>query len=165
MKGYVNMLVRPKIYDAYVDGSFSAKFDKGSWAYAIVEPDKDIRIAEAVGLIDYTMNPELRKLRNIATECQAVIHALEYASQHSCKLNLYYDYIGLEKWVSDVTTGEDPWMCNSDFTWDYRQTVLEYSKYLNKMIWVKGHSGNKWNEYTDDLATRITGTKIKRKTT
>jgi hypothetical protein len=61
------MLVQPKIYDAYVDGSFSAKFDKGSWAYTIVDTTKDIRLAEAVGLIDYTLNPELRKLRNIAT--------------------------------------------------------------------------------------------------
>ena len=26
-----------KIYDAYVDGSFSAKFDKGAWAYTIVD--------------------------------------------------------------------------------------------------------------------------------
>ena len=100
MKGYINMLLETDIvYDAYVDGSFSAKFDKGSWAYTIVENEKDISIAQASGLIDYTLQPELKKLRNIATECQAVIEALTYASQYRCKLNIYYDYIGLERWV------------------------------------------------------------------
>ena len=72
MNEYVNMLDNQSVYDAYVDGSFSAKLDRGSWAYTIVEPTQDIRLAEAVGLIDYTLSPELRKLRNIATECQAV---------------------------------------------------------------------------------------------
>ena len=127
------LLEHPVVYDAYVDGSFSAKLDRGSWAYTIVEPTQDTSIAEATGLLDYTLTPELRKLRNIATECSAVIHALEYASQYGIKLNIFYDYIGLEKWVSDITTGEEPWMCNSDFTWDYRQTVLAYMKYLNKI--------------------------------
>ena len=30
------------------------------------------------------------------------------------------------------------------------------------MIWVKGHNGNKWNEHTDELATRLTGTNQKK---
>mgnify|MGYP003964373557 FL=1 len=153
------------VYDAYVDGSFSAKFDKGSWAYTIVENEKDISIAQASGLIDYTLQPELKKLRNIATECQAVIEALTYASQYRCKLNIYYDYIGLERWVWDITDNQKPWQCKTDFTWEYRQSVIEYENNLNKMIWVKGHAGNKWNEYTDDLATRLTGTNLKTKTT
>ena len=91
------------VYDAYVDGSFSAKFDKGAWAYTIVENVQDVSIAEGVGLIDYSMQPELRKLRNIATECCAVVEALKYASQYKFKLNIYYDYIGLERWVWDIT--------------------------------------------------------------
>ena len=146
------------IYDAYVDGSFSAKFDKGSWAYAVVNPTTDTSIAEEVGLVDYTMKPELRKLRNIATECMSVMAALKFAAQFNYKLNVVYDYIGLEKWVSDITTGEEPWMCNSDFTWDYRQTVLGYKEYLHSMTWVKGHSGVKWNEKVDEMATNLTGT-------
>jgi|TARA_B110000495_G_scaffold193806_1_gene199386 ribonuclease HI len=159
------LLKSPPTYDAYVDGSFSAKFDTGSWAYTIVESDQDVSIGEASGLIDYALQPELKKLRNIATECQAVIHSLEYASQHGCKLNIHYDYIGLERWVWDITDNQTPWQCKNDFTWDYRQTVIEYEQYINKMIWVKGHAGNKWNEYTDDLATRLTGTNLKTKTT
>ena len=144
-------------YDAYVDGSFSAKFDKGSWAYTIVNPKTDESIAEEVGLVDYTQKPELRKLRNIATVCFAVMNALKFAAQFNYKLNVVYDYIGLEKWVSDITTGEEPWMCNSDFTWEYRQTVLGYEEYLHNMTWVKGHSGVKWNERVDEMATNLTG--------
>jgi len=160
------MLVeKDTIYDAYVDGSFSAKFDRGSWAYTIVENEQDISIAEASGLLDYTLQPELKKLRNIATECCAVIHALEYASQYGVRLNIYYDYVGLERWVWDITDNQTPWQCKNDFTWEYRQNVIAYEKYLNKMIWVKGHAGNKWNEHTDDLATRLTGTNQKTKTT
>ena len=93
------MLVeKDTIYDAYVDGSFSAKFDRGSWAYTIVENEQDISIAEASGLLDYTLQPEIKKLRNIATECCAVIEALKYASQYGVRLNIYYDYVGLERW-------------------------------------------------------------------
>lgn len=146
------------VFDAYVDGSFSAKFDKGSWAYAIVNPVTDTRIAEEVGLMDYTLKPELKKLRNIATECFAVMNALKFASRFNYKLNVVYDYIGLEKWVSDITTGEEPWMTNSDFTWEYRQTILGYEEYLHTMTWVKGHSGVKWNERVDEMATNLTGT-------
>jgi ribonuclease HI len=146
------------VYDAYVDGSFSAKFDKGSWAYMIVNPETDASIAEEVGLVDYTFRPELRKLRNIATECLAVMNALKFAAQFNYKLNVVYDYIGLENWVSDITTGETPWMTNNDFTWEYRQTVLAYEKCLHTMTWVKGHSGVKWNEKVDELATNLTGT-------
>ena len=152
-----------KVYDAYVDGSFSAKFNKGSWAYTVVENEHDISIAEASGLIDYDLQPELKKLRNIATECCAVVEALKYASQHKCKLNVYYDYIGLERWVWDITDNQTPWQCKNDFTWEYRQDVIRYENNLNKMIWVKGHAGNKWNEYTDTLATNLTGTNIKTK--
>mgnify|MGYP001161633538 FL=1 len=160
------MLVeKDTIYDAYVDGSFSAKFDRGSWAYTIVENEQDISIAEASGLLDYTLQPELKKLRNIATECCAVIEALKYASQYGVRLNIYYDYVGLERWVWDITDNQTPWQCKNDFTWEYRQSVIEYENNLNKMIWVKGHSGNKWNEHTDDLATRLTGTNQKTKTT
>ena len=71
------LLESDTVYDAYVDGSFSAKFNKGSWAYTIVQNDQDISIAEASGLIDYDLQPELKKLRNIATECCAVVEALK----------------------------------------------------------------------------------------
>ena len=35
------------VYDAFVDGSFSAKYNKGSWAYTIVNNKLDASIAEA----------------------------------------------------------------------------------------------------------------------
>ena len=76
------------------------------------------------------------------------------------RLNVYYDYIGLQRWVWDIARNQTPWQCKNDFTWEYRQDVIRYEKYLNKMIWVKGHNGNKWNEYTDELAT-LTGTNQK----
>ena len=140
------LLESDKIYDAYVDGSFSAKYEKGAWAYTIVNPTTDKSIAEASGFLNYTINPDLKKLRNIATECQAVLEALDYASVYGFKLNIFYDYIGLEKWVCDITTKEIPWQCKNDFTWEYRQSVLTSEQYINSMIKVKGHSGNKWNE-------------------
>ena len=123
-----------KIYDAYVDGSFSAKYDKGSWAYTIVDSETDKSIAEGVGLLNYTLQPELRKLRNIATECRAVIEALDYASVYNMRLNVYYDYIGLQRWVWDITENQTPWQCKNDFTWEYRQDVIRYEKYLNKIL-------------------------------
>ena len=129
------MLVeKDTIYDAYVDGSFSAKFDRGSWAYTIVENEQDISIAEASGLLDYTLQPEIKKLRNIATECCAVIEALKYASQYGVRLNIYYDYVGLERWVWDITDNQTPWQCKNDFTWEYRQSVIEYENNLNKIV-------------------------------
>ncbi len=156
------LITSEKVYDAYVDGSFSAKHDKGSWAYTIVDNTLDVSVAHASGFIDYNLQPELKKLRNIATECFAVIESLKYASQHGCKINVYYDYIGLERWVWDITDNQVPWQCKNDFTWEYRQDVIAYEKYLNKMIWVKGHAGNKWNEYTDNLACELTGTNQKK---
>ncbi len=43
------LLESDMVYDAYVDGSFSAKYNKGSWAYTIVENVQDVSIAEGTG--------------------------------------------------------------------------------------------------------------------
>ena len=65
-------------------------------------------------------------MRNIATECRAVINVkhLDYASVYNMRLNIYYDYIGLQRWVWDITENQVPWQCKNDFTWEYRQEVI-----------------------------------------
>ena len=100
-------------------------------------------IAEGVGLLNYTLQPELRKL---CTLQQNVAVIATDASVYN-RLKRYYDWTSTMggillriKHLGNVRTIYSGISSKCD----------NIEKYLNKMIWVKGHNGNKWNEYTDD---------------
>ena len=83
---------------------------------------------------------------NAAGEVQAVIEACQWmAKQKIPDFSIHFDYNSLEKWA------KNEWKANSDLTRGYKDF---FTSYPGRITWikVKGHSGNHFNELTDQLA-------------
>ncbi len=132
--------------DIYVDGSYRSKDKTSSWAFCAIEHGKVV--FEACGRIH---NKEKNESFQVAAEIEAVIQALNYISRVNKPATFYFDFLGLKMWINDLFGGS-AWSTNKSYTTHYRNYCLAHRKYIIDFKKVKSHSGNKWNEYVDDLA-------------
>jgi len=130
------------LFKVYTDGSF--RKEEGRWAFVIVSNDSIE--SEGWGKTPAKFLPQ----RQIGGELIAVGKAIEWAKQNNCKIKIYHDYTGVYKWVADAF-GEKPWQAKNELTQRYRKFVLDNIDYVDSFEWVKGHSGDKWNDYVDQL--------------
>lgn len=129
---------------AFCDGSYDDKLKRYSYGVLIIYDN--FKESELYG---YSNNPKYLSSRNIIGEILGVINALDWAVSNGYpKIKVYYDYEGLEKWIS----GE--WKAESEtakmFVHIYKNKYadiiqLEFEK-------TKGHSNNKFNDRADELA-------------
>ena len=62
-------------------------------------------------------------------------------------LIIHHDYEGVGKWP------DHQWRANKDYTIRYAAQINKYREKINiRFSWVKGHSGNKWNDLVDQAA-------------
>ena len=136
------MILYPKI-DLYVDGSYLK--DVTGWGFVAVV--NDIAVNEAYG---YVHKRDCGGTRNIAGELNAAIQGLEWCYGKAEQIIVYHDYTGIAKWALKE------WKANKPVTLNYVSFYDEYCQRDNAPLvtftWVKGHSGNKWNEHADVLA-------------
>lgn len=139
---------------AYVDGSFSEAVDcatnevvgvYGSGMYLILEGQDMPLELQASGA-----ESNLASLRNVAGEmmacCQIITFLQENYPQYT-EIDIYYDYEGIEKWV----TGE--WRARKPETQAYREIMRDAQKTMKlKFHKVLAHSGVIYNERADMLA-------------
>lgn len=132
---------------AYVDGSYNVKTKQFSYGAVIFHNGEKIMKSEA-----YT-DPEAAVMRNVAGEIKGATEAMLYCVENGIdKLDLYYDYAGIEHWC----TGE--WKTNKSGTieykayYDYVKTKLDV-----RFVKVKGHSGDVNNDLADKLAKQALG--------
>ena len=130
---------------AYTDGSFNIKNNTAGYAAILTFKSGHEKIFS--GSIT---DPKLTALRNIAGELQAVIEAVKAAETACADLVVYYDYEGIEKWV----TGE--WKAKKEFTQKYRDAVLRSSVEV-EFRKVAAHTGVEYNERADKLAKAACG--------
>ena len=117
----------------YTDGSCIPNPGKGGWGYIAVFPTHDI----------YNSGQEEYSTNNIM-EMKAVIEALKYFNEYN-KFHIYSDSL----YVINCAKG----------VWQKKKNTelwKQYDKYSKgKTIiftWVKGHSGDRYNELVDQLA-------------
>lgn len=130
-------------YDVYTDGSYVN--GQYSWAYAFVKDDEVVCEDSDAG-----KNPAAATMRNVAGEIAAAIYAVKRAAQMEVKIRILHDYAGIAFWV----TGE--WRAKNEFTQAYVKLMKEH-KGVYVFEKVKGHSGNKFNDYVDKLAKAALG--------
>lgn len=116
----------------YTDGSCLVKSGKGGWAYCILL-DEDLVCDSA---------PEINTTNN-RMELTAVIEALNKNPIEDC--HIFTD----SKWVMNCAQGLWKRKKNLDL-WEKYDTVSK-SKNIN-WTWVRGHSGDYYNEIVDKLA-------------
>ncbi len=129
---------------AYVDGSFSPK--EAAFAYGAVlfwEGRTYTRCGKR-------MDEDLISMRNVAGEIVAAWRAMQFCVEHGIpRLELYYDYEGIEKWCTGV------WKANRKGTQAYRNYYLKQKDRLEvSFVKVRAHTGVTFNEMADRLAKK-----------
>ena len=136
---------------AYVDGSFDG-YSKtyGFGGFIIYEENgkKCVRVVQGAG-----NNPEMSKMRNVAGEISGAMRIVEEAIYLGLEeITLYYDYAGIENWVTGV------WSCNKYETNQYASFMRESSKQIRIHFHkVAGHSGDTGNDIVDTIAKEQSG--------
>ena len=130
---------------AYTDGSFNVKNNTAGYA-AILTFENGLEKVLSGSITD----PQATPLRNVAGELQAVLEAVKAAEEACTDLVVYYDYEGIEKWV----TGE--WKAKKEFTQKYRDAVRgSFIKVAFQKV--AAHTGVEYNERADKLAKAACG--------
>lgn len=131
----------------YVDGSYLSTTKEYSYGLVAVKKDKIIYEDCSQGY------EEAAVIRNVAGEILGAMKAVEWAYNQGYKqVYIHFDYLGISEWATGT------WKRNNIFTkryHDYMQSMQDFIKI--KFIKVKGHSGDKYNEYADKLAKKALG--------
>lgn len=141
------------MFMVYTDGSYR----DGYWGAGAVALD-----SFGNHLMELSTNGEdLAGSRNVTGEIMAVMTMLrklyknrfEYArnskpdEKHA--VVIYHDYEGIQKWA------ENEWTAKKPISQEYKQCIDKARAYFDiSFVKVKAHSGNKWNEYADSLASK-----------
>ena len=135
---------------AFVDGSFNPSTKEYGYGVVIITIDD-------CNPITYTGNgndTDIIGMRNIAGELNGAIKAIKLAlSLNLNKINIYYDYLGIEMWANNE------WNSNNPFVINYKKFIEDSRKIIDiNFIKVEAHTGVKYNELADKLAKK--GAKI-----
>ena len=122
-------------YKIYTDGGYSISKGIGAYAFIILE-----------GMDEICRNAErIEKSTNNRCELLAIINAIRLLPDYS-SATIYTD----SQYCIGVLTGQYRRRKNTD--------IIVASKGLNiEFEWVKGHSGNKYNELCDELCNEAAG--------
>ncbi|MBX3103197.1 MAG: reverse transcriptase-like protein [Bacteroidetes bacterium] len=132
---------------AYVDGSWMA----GRTGYGAVVLDGAGKIlAQFCGPVP---DEYADGTRQVAGELVATGKVVQWAlDQGVPELTLYYDYMGIAEWAQGT------WKAKQPLTQRYRDFMQKARARLRvHYVKVKAHTGDKWNEYADQLAKKGAG--------
>ncbi len=132
---------------AYVDGSYNVETTEFSYGAVMFVGGQTIEMNKSFS------DAELAQMRNVAGEIKGAEAAMDYCvSRGIAKLDIYYDYQGIEKWC----TGD--WQATKPGTIRYKKYYDEIKSKLDvRFVKVKGHSGDEYNDRADKLAKMALG--------
>ena len=136
----------------YTDGACSGNPGKGGWGAVLIYRDKQKHLSGSAIL---TTNNKM--------ELTAAIEALK-AVKKSSDIELYTDsqYVknGINLWI--INWKKNGWKTANKKEVANKDLWIELDKYVTyhniTWFWVKGHSGNHYNEIADDLAVKAMNT-------
>lgn len=132
---------------AFTDGSSRGNPGPGGYGVVLIAPDKNYKKEFSKGY-KFTTNNRM--------ELMGAIIALEKIKKLKQRITIYSD----SKYVCDAVNKK--WL----FRWEknnfsgkknqdlWKRFLVSYRLHIVQFIWVKGHSGNQWNELADQLATK-----------
>jgi ribonuclease HI len=140
----------------YTDGGCSGNPGPGGWAYIIV-----IETFQSVKVLSENWGAE-KETTNNRMELTAVIAALEALKgmKHGRKAQVFTDsqYVqkGMTEWIQSWKKNgwrtSDKGMVKNQDLWQRLDALA--SDFSITWTWVKGHAGNRYNEYCDALTQK-----------
>lgn len=130
----------------YTDGACSGNPGKGGWGAVILKEEEEIHLS---GFEPLTTNNQM--------ELTATIEALKSITKTS-NIHLYTDsqYVknGINQWIFNWK--KNGWMTANKKAVANKELWIELDRCVDshkvEWFWVKGHSGNHYNEIADKLA-------------
>lgn len=144
-----------KIIEIYTDGACIGNPGNGGWAALLIYKENKKQIS---GFEKETTNNRM--------ELKAVIEALKIIKDQNFKIKIYTDskYVieGITKWVKSWKNNNWKTATNKPVKNNDLWKILddEVNKFSIIWYWVKGHSGNEYNEFVDKLARKSALLKI-----
>ena len=136
-------------YNVYTDGSFNNKTQEVGWAYIIIDEYNNKYYGKGSSI-----EPDIVSMHNYSGELLAAWNAISeiifnhVINSESSKIIVHHDYEGVGAWP----TGKYKKPGN-DFSKWYRDQMIAAGEIVNiEYQWVKGHSGDYWNEKVDKMA-------------
>ena len=131
----------------YTDGSCKGNPGIGAWGMLVVKPD-DVIIVKA--------NRENGETTNNRMELKAIIDAIRYALKCNISVDIYTDSMYCINCYKDW---KSVWNENSTIRksaknvdlWDELFEMIKDNDPINKIEYVRGHNGNKYNEIIDKV--------------
>lgn len=139
----------------YTDGACKKNPGKGGWAFIAVKDNEQMH--SMFGSEVHTTNNRM--------EMTAAIKALEYVRDcwfaggvhdiYEIVVDSKYVYDGITSWIpkwknNNWKTSVKKDVLNSDL---WKEMDLLYDPTIVKWRWVKGHSGDNWNDVVDEIAS------------
>ena len=143
----------------YTDGCCEPNPGSGSWAYTILNEDESSIIKSGTGYEKETTNNRMEYMALIegiryANEISKVDEIVAY-SDSQLLVNTFNEW--MHKWETKnwirSSKGKKLEIKNLDLVKELFE-LKSKSRIKIKLNWVKGHSGNKWNEYCDLLCSQ-----------
>jgi len=132
----------------YTDGSHSSRTQNGRWAYCVVLNNRET-LHNSGGVADTTNNRmELLAILKALLEIVAPMYPDEpvyIVTDSSNSVNIIQKVLEKKR-----TNTEFFGYANRDLVHQIALTLLRFPKV--QLHWVKGHTGNRWNERADVLA-------------
>ena len=139
----INDLCTQDVLIAYTDGSFTAGDPpKSGFGICFVKNGKEI--GHCFGPSDADTSS-----RNVGGELMAATRAIEIAQQLlEPELIICHDFKNIQMW------GDGIWKCNTEQTKAFRECVRQARENGLSITfgWVRGHTGNEFNEKADQYA-------------
>ncbi len=129
----------------YTDGAFNNNLCK--WAFVVIDGNNKIKYSKSGILYG-----EITKMRQVGGELHAVKEAILYCKQNNVQCSIFYDYTGVFDWIADLF-GKKKWKAKNPWTKEYRRFIIENKQFIYSFHKVKSHSGDKFNEVVDSLAS------------
>lgn len=128
---------------AYVDGSYNDSLKKYAFGCVFILPNGKVYTEYGSG-----DNEQSLQHRNVTGEMLGAMYAVKTAMfNHYNRLEIRYDYQGIEKWV----TGE--WRSRTELTQKYARAMREWGKSIElRFFKVAAHSNVYYNELADKMA-------------
>lgn len=135
--------LEPEKVIAYVDGSYDDGLKKYSFGCIILTPSGELIKESGNG-----ENPASLAIRNVAGEMLGAMYAVKWAMINGySKIELRYDYEGIENWVQGV------WKAKNELAKKYAEAMNEWKKSIQiSFLKIAAHTNNKYNDMADELA-------------